>query len=114
MHELAITQGLLRVALEQAGTNKVRRIISIKLKIGELTGYVPEAVEQNFEQLSAGTIAEGAALLIEPVPLRCHCKRCGTDYRAARDDFSCPSCRSAEFKITGGREMFIESMEVES
>jgi hydrogenase nickel incorporation protein HypA/HybF len=114
LHELAITESLLRVALEQAGVHTVRRIVSIKLMIGELTGYVPEAVEQNFEQLAAGTIAQGAALLIERVPLRCRCKRCGNDYRAARDDFSCPACQAAEFEITGGREMFIESMEVES
>jgi hydrogenase nickel incorporation protein HypA/HybF len=114
LHELDITESLLRVALEQAGASRVRRIVSIKLKIGELTGYAPEAVEHNFGQLSAGTIAEGAALVIERVPLRCHCKACGSVYRAARDDFSCPACRVADFEITGGREMFIESMEVQS
>ncbi|MRR10354.1 hydrogenase maturation nickel metallochaperone HypA, partial [bacterium] len=57
MHELAITESLLTIALDQARAAGAGRIVSIRLKVGELTGYVPEAVETNFRVLSAGTIA---------------------------------------------------------
>ncbi|MDI6739266.1 MAG: hydrogenase maturation nickel metallochaperone HypA [Candidatus Edwardsbacteria bacterium] len=114
MHELAITQSLLRIALDTAEKNGVMRILIIRLKIGELTGYVPAAVEQNFAMLSPGTKAEGAALVIERIPLQCSCKHCGNAYRARSDDFTCPACGAADAAITGGREMFIESMEVET
>jgi hydrogenase nickel incorporation protein HypA/HybF len=114
VHELAITQSLLQVALDKAGEAKARRIGSIRLRIGRLSGYVPEAVEQNFRMITPGTIAEGAALEIDWVPLRCRCKGCGVEYDATPDDFTCPACRAADFAIISGREMFIESMEVET
>lgn len=111
MHELAITESLLTIALDRARAAGAGRIVSIRLRVGELTGYVPEAVEENFRALSAGTAAEGAVLLIEPVPLRCSCKQCGREYPARPDDFTCPGCRGSDIAIIGGREMFIESME---
>ncbi len=114
MHELAITQSLLAVALDHARGAGVRRILSVRLKIGELTGYVPEAVEMNFLALAAGTAAEGASLVIEAVPLRCSCRKCGREYPARPDDFTCPGCGGGDIAVTGGREMFIESLEVET
>jgi hydrogenase nickel incorporation protein HypA/HybF len=114
MHELAITKSLLTIALDQAQRANVRRIRSIRLKIGELTGYVPAAVEMNFNALAAGTAAEGASLVIDSMPLRCTCKRCRCEYPARPDDFTCPGCGGSEIAITGGREMFIESMDVET
>jgi len=114
MHELAITQSLLRIALEKADEAGASRIKSISLKIGRLTGYVPEAVEANFEVLSPGTPAQGARLEIEWVPVACRCHDCGRSYQAEIEDLRCPDCRSCDFEIIGGREMFIESMEVET
>jgi len=114
VHELAITRSLLQIALDKAGQAQARRIGSIKLRIGRLSGYVPEAVEQNFRLLVPGTIAEGAALVLEWMPLRCRCKECGHEHDATPQDCSCPACGAVGFTITGGREMFIESMEVET
>lgn len=113
MHELAITQSLLKIAMDKAGEAGASRIKSISLKIGRLTGYVPEAVEANFEVLSPGTLAEGARLLMEWVPVACRCRDCGREYKAEVEDLRCPACRTPHFQITGGREMYIESMEVE-
>ena len=114
MHELAITKSLLTIALDKAAESGVKRIHSIRLKVGELTGYVPEAVKLNFNMLAVNTIAEGAVLQIELVPLQCTCRKCGHAYPAKPDDFTCPACGTADITVTGGREMFIESMEVET
>ena len=114
MHELAITKSLLAIALDKAEESGVKRIRSIRLRVGELTGYVPEAVELNFNMLAVNTIAEGAVLQIEPVTLQCTCKNCGHIYHGKPDDFTCPACGAADITVTGGREMFIESMEVET
>ncbi len=113
MHELAITQSLLGIALEKAGEAGASRIRAINLRIGRLSGYLPEAVEANFEILSPGTLAEGAELRLEWVPVSCRCRDCGREYQAVMDDLRCPDCRTPRFQVTGGREMYIESMEVE-
>jgi len=98
----------------QGRTGRAKNISRINLRIGRLSGYVPEAVELNFQMASAGTKAQGALLAIEWVPLACTCKTVRQQLRGARRRFSCPSCRAADFTITGGREMFIESMEVDA
>jgi hydrogenase nickel incorporation protein HypA/HybF len=113
VHELAITQSLLKIALDKANEAGAGRIRAITLKIGRLTGYVPEAVEANFEILSPGTPAEGARLIMEWVPVACRCRECGRRYQAEIEDLRCPDCRTLGFEIIGGREMYIESMEVE-
>jgi len=113
MHELAITQSMLRIALERAQEAGATRIKAIDLRIGRLSGYVPEAVEANFEILSPGTLAEGARLRIEWMPVACRCRDCGREYHAEIEDLRCPDCGTPHFQITGGREMYIESMEVE-
>lgn len=113
MHELAITQSLLGIALDKASEAGAGRIRAIALKIGRLSGYVPEAVQANFEILSPGTLAEGAELRIEWMSISCRCRDCGREYQAEVEDLRCPVCRTLNFQITGGREMYIESMEVE-
>ncbi|HBE72618.1 MAG TPA: hydrogenase maturation nickel metallochaperone HypA [candidate division Zixibacteria bacterium] len=113
MHELAITQSLLKIALDKADEAGAGRIRTITLMIGRLSGYVPEAVQANFEILSPGTPAEGAELRIEWMPVSCRCRDCGREYQAEVDDLRCPGCRTPRFEVTGGREMYIESMEVE-
>jgi hydrogenase nickel incorporation protein HypA/HybF len=113
MHELAITQSLLQIALDKARESGAKNIRCINLRIGRLTGYVPEAVEMNFGMLSPGTLAEGAKLLIQWVPVRISCKDCGKGSELGEFEMCCPNCGSTNVSITGGREMFIESMEIE-
>lgn len=90
MHELAITQSLLRIALDKAAEAGAARIQRINLRIGELSGYLPEAVETNFRMLSPGTRAEGARLSLEWLPVSCECRQCGRQYRAQGHDLQCP------------------------
>ena len=52
MHELAITQGILSVVLEQAEANQASKITKIDLTIGELSGIASECVEFYFDVLS--------------------------------------------------------------
>jgi hydrogenase nickel incorporation protein HypA/HybF len=114
MHELAITQSLLKIALDKAEETGARRIARINLRIGRLTGYVPEAVEMNFRLISPDTPAEGAVLDIQWVPVTCRCRSCGSEFSSPELDLTCPECGMVSGRIAGGREMFIESMEVES
>jgi len=113
MHELAITESLVKIALAKAEEVGARRIKSINLKIGRLTGYVPEAVEMNFRLVTPGTKAEGAGLDIQWVPVRCRCRECGKEYISDELDLNCPQCGKLSGQIIDGREMFIDSMEVD-
>ena len=66
MHELSIMQSALSLALDQARQAGAARVHTIRLRIGALSGVVPDALEFAFEALTPGTLAEGAQLAIEP------------------------------------------------
>ena len=55
MHEQSIVASLLSMALESAKKDNARRIISIKLVVGELTGIEKDAVNFYFGFISNQT-----------------------------------------------------------
>lgn len=113
MHELSIMESALDVALDQARIAKAARIYSIRLRIGDLSGVVPEALEFAFEALASGTLAEGAQLLVERVPARFWCEGCQQEFQAESMLAECPHCRVPSTDLRAGREMELASLEIE-
>ena len=107
MHELAIIQGVLDIVETEAGKGSARAASRSKLRIGEFTGVVPEALEFSFESAKYGTVSEGASLEIEMVPLRKRCRECDTEKLGGGIDFLCEKC-GAGMEILSGREMQVE------
>ncbi len=113
MHELAITQSMLDLALEQAKKNNAICIQKVSVIIGEMSGVVDECVRFYFEILSEGTIAEGAELAIRSIPATARCRQCETRFEVHGMDWICPMCGKAQIEIVGGKELYLESIEVE-
>ena len=42
MHELAVTEGMLKVVLRHAELNRAKQVVAITLQIGEMTDIVDE------------------------------------------------------------------------
>ena len=83
MHELSITQSVVEICEQNAGG---RRVLSVTLEVGGLSGIVPDAVEFCFEACTRGTLLEGAKLIIERVePKGRHTAAHGEDYQVAED-----------------------------
>ncbi|WP_371365245.1 Hydrogenase maturation factor HybF [Sporomusa rhizae] len=113
MHELAIAQGILDIALNTAASHAASKVIGVKVLAGELTGIVPEALEFGFTALAEGSPAAGACLTIQIVPLVVFCRNCGEQNRVDKYQFICKSCGSYAVDIVTGRELTVESVEVE-
>lgn len=113
MHELAITEGIIETALPAAKAGGAKRILEIRLKIGELSGVFPEYIEEYLQTLAKGTIAEGAVLKVERIPVSIRCLACEFEGPIDRKNARCPECGSRDFRITGGREYYVDSLEVE-
>lgn len=65
MHELHVTQQIFQAALEQARLQDGERIRSLHITLNPSIGFVPDAIQFYFEQLSQGTAAEGARLTFD-------------------------------------------------
>jgi hydrogenase nickel incorporation protein HypA/HybF len=113
MHELAVTEGILTVALDAAQKNGAKPILAIDLVIGDLSSIVDDSVQFYFDILSRNTLAEKATLCIRREPATATCWQCGHCFQARTPlDPTCPQCGSAHLQLNGGREFYVESIEV--
>lgn len=111
MHELPITEGILKIATEAAGG---RPITTIHLVVGELSSIVDDSVQFYFDMLSKGTLAEGAVLDFERRPAAMRCWDCGRSFEVrAPLPVACVYCAGVRLEVTGGRELRVESIEVD-
>lgn len=113
MHELAITQSILAIALEQAEKNNAKKIKNISISIGELTGIVDDCVEFYFPFLSKDTIADGATLTFDRKPTMLRCRECENTFSPDDIMWTCPECQSQSVEIISGRECYINTIEVD-
>lgn len=103
---------LLSMALEDAKNNNARSIIRIKLVVGELTGIEKDAVIFYFGFIAKDTIANGASLEFEYTKAQLRCRDCDIIFPRDTLKFNCPECNKKVVEIVGGRELYIESMEI--
>ena len=113
MHEMAIAEGILDIALDYAARNDAKRIGKISLLLGEMSGVETEALTFCFSSLVRGTIAEDAELALHRVPLLGRCRSCGAETHIEHYNFTCPACHTGQLDILSGREMQVEYLEVE-
>lgn len=115
MHEMSVTQNVMDIVLEQAKEAGATRVKSVKLRFGALTSIVPDCVSFYFEQMSEGTIAQGAKLDVEMVPLRLKCGQCGEQFEGQDElDMTCPKCGNPFTETITGREMEVDSIDVDT
>jgi len=114
MHELSITQTMLELVLEQARQNGSKKVQRINLVIGEMSGVVDDCVRFYFDFLSKGTTAEEAQLSFKRVTPKARCRECGKQFKLNGLDWTCPCCRTTRIDIVEGKELFLESIEVDN
>jgi len=113
MHEVAIMTEALRMAEEAATSAGSRRITKLQLRIGSLSGVVPDSMRFAFDVVSHDTLANGAALEIELIPAACWCATCQAEFACADFFNECPRCHNPSGELRRGREMEIAAVELE-
>ena len=102
-----------RMAVETARASGARRIRLLRLRVGALSGAVPEALRFAFDVVCRDTMAEGASLEIEAVPAACWCPGCGAEFEYVDFLSECPRCHQPSGELRRGRELDIASMEID-
>lgn len=112
MHEVSIMQNTLDLAIAQAREHGGSKIDCLTLKIGQLSGVIPEALEFAFEVLIQGTIAANAQLEIETIPVVCYCQHCDCHFQPEAYIYQCPNCQKISSDIVRGKELDLVSVVV--
>lgn len=113
MHELSIACNLVEIVEEAARTAGAARVTRVRLRLGDLAGVVEEALRFSFPVAAQGTLAEGAELAIERVPVRVMCRQCLAEQTLTPPFiFRCSACGASDLQFLQGRELQVESIEI--
>jgi hydrogenase nickel incorporation protein HypA/HybF len=112
MHELSVTESILKIALKHAAQAPGKNVTAIYLVIGQLASIVDDSVQFYWEIVAQGTIAEGALLHFRRIPAELLCLDCNIRYTPRPGELACPTCSGTRIKILAGNEFYMEAIEV--
>ena len=114
MHELSIISSVVESVTESAAAYPGARVLEVRLRVGALASVVVDSLEFCWGIATEGTDIEGAKLVVHTMPVVVWCEPCG---KASELDgvqsFRCPHCGEATMEIRQGRELEIESIEID-
>lgn len=122
MHDVTAAQRIGATVLEAAEEQGAERVERIEIALGAMTMIDAENLAFWLEQVLRGTIAEGAGIEIEQLPLCARCRDCGYEGEVEVPDDpiyhlmpfvpACPECGSKELEVLGGDECVVRGIRV--
>ena len=113
MHEMSIVKNILEIVLREAQRNGATNIKTVRIRAGELRGIVQEQLLFLWEFAGKDTLAEGATLEVERVPIKAKCKSCDHVFMVQNHEFICSECDSKDVDVTEGMELDVQDIEIE-
>lgn len=108
MHEVGLLRSVSDAVEAAAQGSGASRVEAVGLRVGTLSGAVPEALHGAWPVATAGTLLEGARLDLEMVQAAVWCPRCETEQPV--DEFfalTCPVCGTPTANLVRGREFAV-------
>lgn len=113
MHELAVTESILKIVEKHATEANAKKVTDIYIVIGRLSSIVNESVQFYWDIISADTICEKAHLHFERKPAKMICLNCSHQFELVNELAPCPECDSMQIKVLSGEEFRVDSIEIE-
>jgi hydrogenase nickel incorporation protein HypA/HybF len=113
MHEFSVCQAMLSQVEEIAAREGAGSVATIVVRIGPLSGVVPELLLQAFTLARAGTLAAKAELITERQPIRVRCLACDAESDCAPNRLLCAACGGYRTQVISGDELLLIRVELE-
>ncbi len=114
MHELGIMTSVLDAVNASAREAGATRLLKVTLSVGEMTEAIEDALVFSFEALTENDpFTAGAQLELNMVKPKSRCLECGAEFEHDRFHMFCPACDSFCTELIAGRELQIDSIEVD-
>ncbi len=114
MHELSVTESILEVTLRHAKSHDAKKVTDIYLVLGDWSTIIDDSVQFHWDILSENTLASGARLHFERIPVELFCLDCANTYTPTDKELICPKCEGSRVRVTKGDEFSIDSIEIET
>ena len=112
MHEYPITCEIIRIAEEHGIKNNASKIKKVVLVVGEYSGFVGDSIEMYFNEISKGTLCEGAEITIEHITPKLRCTKCGQLFEREFLSFNCTLCGGIGEPTEIGKEFYVDYIEI--
>jgi hydrogenase nickel incorporation protein HypA/HybF len=114
MHELSIVQSVVTSVTEWLAGKPSQHVKTVTLRVGALSGVVNDALQFGYEIATSDTPLAGSSLIVHRQPVVIHCQVCDSlEELAGVQSFRCPRCNTPSGDVRKGRELEIESLEIE-
>ncbi len=113
MHELSLAASIVDAVTETAAQYPGARVRAVRLRVGALAAVVEDSLQFCWGIAAEGTPLEGARLEVRMLPVVVHCGACGAEEEIGVQSFRCPKCGEPAADLRQGRELDIESIEID-
>jgi hydrogenase nickel incorporation protein HypA/HybF len=114
MHELSIVSSIVDSVTESLAAYPGARVKEVRLRVGALASVIEDSLQFCYGIATEGTALEGSALIVNVLPVVAHCSKCKRDVEIeSLQSFRCPQCGEPVLDLRQGRELEIESIEIE-
>jgi hydrogenase nickel incorporation protein HypA/HybF len=113
MHELSIALELVELATAEMLRLHNVRVLALHVRVGPLSGIVPDALRFSFDVAAMGTAIEGARLELEAEAVTVWCPTCGEARNLANMQHRrCPVCDRLTPDLLSGDGLELTALEV--
>jgi len=115
MHEFAICARIVDAVLKEYAQldPKPNRLIRARVVVRSMHQIVPDYLISAFELLTRETAVQGATMELVTVPVTSRCRACDRQGEIKLPIFRCDACGSLDLEASGGKELYLDSLEVE-
>ena len=114
MHELSIARSIVEIVTEEAQRHGCGKVAEVTLRIGRLAAVHEQALRYSFSLVVEDTPLAGASLAVIEVPVRIWCRVCEAEVELPGiQRLACPACGHVSGDIRAGRELEIESIQID-
>ena len=113
MHELSIAQSIVEIVHQYIPNDERQVVKTVKVKVGELAGVVPESLDFCFKAIVDGTPLQDACLQIDHVPFTLKCTTCTGTFRNEPGIMLCPNCGGSNTSVMTGTELQVVEIELQ-
>ena len=113
MHELSIAASIVDAVTETTAAYPGSRVREVRLRVGALASVIEDSLQFCWGVTTEDTPLAGAKLVVNMLPVVIHCENCSADEQIGVQSFRCPRCGEPAGDLRQGRELEIESIEIE-